>query len=688
MKISKNNYFISTNNRFNQESFKIANAMRLELLQLGVLVSGELITAIASNSETTALVFCEKVCKDYSVGKLVAPLFNNWEKRTRFTFGECIIQCLGYRFQFSGNDMNNQAYWDDLIANVKIKDFTLITLAPEKDAFDLFTSLSKTKVSLDRKQLDTLVNLAAVFYDSVSTKERIYSDEVRVSVLFGLEKDFGLYNSLVALKCKPSDVLRYCAGKVNIQTMNLPSDVIYGKLTWGQRIDLLTFLNTFDYEFLMEELGKNRESWKRFFQHIHLFTQKDFVNRFQKIGFSARVSSGFKELSIPKRYYRVLDEMLESGTIVSTESETLVFRTFASRVKNAIETKDYDMIIKCLDKQPGYLFRNFATVLNGIEKSKESLFIAFVREKLAKVSESVLFSVLGINVNAEYRIIDVKGDTIIESANYPKFIAEIQNDIKRELFSRHGFSGKVVVDTSLQNKILPFLSKNSELDRGSKVKFENNRYLYLFVHWVQPKHTRTDLDLSVVAFDTNWKSETIYFGNQANAYIAHSGDYTNAPAPDGATEYVRIDLNFIPKSKSYMIPIINVYTGAIMNENEVAYAGFKFSDDPNFSIDGDFTRFDLTAPANANVPFMVNFDKKELTLLDYNNRTRLGMTAHSEIDNMKKLISAVNDKVIITYQTLADILSGDGEHISCNFSEIVVNEIDVTPERITEIFTK
>jgi hypothetical protein len=64
------------------------------------------------------------------------------------------------------------------------------------------------------------------------------------------------------------------------------------------------------------------------------------------------------------------------------------------------------------------------------------------------------------------------------------------------------------------------------------------------------------------------------------------------------------------------------------------------------------------------------------------------MTAHSEIDNMKKLISAVNDKVIITYQTLADILSGDGEHISCNFSEIVVNEIDVTPERITEIFTK
>ncbi|MDD5150159.1 MAG: TerD family protein [Flavobacterium sp.] len=663
--------------------------MRLELLKTGYLVMPELITAISTNSEKVAAAFCNKILKQYSIGTLTAPLFKNWENRTRFTFDECVIQIMGYYFQLSGNDLSNREYMDKLFSEVELKDVTLIQLADEQAAKDLFTSLSKTKVSLDRKQLDTLVNLAAVFYDTISLQERIYSDEVRVSVLLGLENDFGLYESFAALKCKPSDVLRYCAMLVDPKTSNLPSDVIYSPLSWKQRISVLQFLDTFDYEYLMEELGKNREAWKRFYKHIHLFEQKEFVNRFQKIGFSARVSAGIKERTIPRRYYRILDEMLDAGVVETTEAETLVFRTFASRVKSAIEAKDYEKIIKCLNKQPGYLFRNFATVLNGISKDNESNFIQFVRSKLPKVSEDVLFALLGLNVKAKYRIIDVKGNTIIEDANYPDFIADIQSDIKRELYSRYGYSGKVTVDDDLKDKILPFLSKNSELDRGSKIDFQDSNYLYVFVHWVQNNFERTDLDLSAVTFDENWKSETVYFGNQVNSYITHSGDITNAPAPSGATEYIRIDLKKVPWNKQFIVPIINVYTGSIFSENAVAYVGFKFSNNPKFSLDGDFVRYDLNEPANSNMPFIVDYKNHEITLVDYNNRDRVGFTAHCEIDNMKKLISAVNDKYIITYGVLADILSGDSNFVSKHFTTNIIDpSIDIDPEHLLSIFNK
>lgn len=685
MKISSDKYFILSNDNFNKDSMAIANAMAMELLPYGINVSRDLLREISHTTEDVAFKFCNSIVKDYTVGKLNRPLFTNWESRTSFTFGEIVVQIFGYMVQLSGNDLCDPSYMEKLLSQVNFTEQKTVSLAYANEAKNLFIDLVKSKVALDKKQLEVLVSLAKVFAGEIGAYQRIYSDEARISVVSALVDDgLDLYDTLTLLKCKPADALRYAVSFVD--DIKLPSDVRYTSLTWKQRLGLLKFLNDFSYETLFEATGINRQAWVRFFKHIHLFQQKGFINKFKTIGFVSRVAVGSKEEVIPRQYYKILDEFLQEGVIESTETERLVFRTFASRVQSAIENKDFVKIEKLMEANGGYLLKNLTTVSNGIADDDFDKFRALVKSKLPTASVDILFSILGINVNARYRIIDIKGNTIVEEANYPRFITDIQYDIYAELHKRYGYLGKVNVDAELKDKVVPFLSKNADLDRGSKIKVSGSNYLYMFTHWIQNEQTRTDLDLSVVAFDKDWNSSTIYFGMQANAFIAHSGDITNAPAPNGATEYVRIDLDNIPENVKYIVPIINVFCGSVFSDNQLAYAGFHLSDSTYFSIEQEHTRYDLTQPANSNIPFVLDVDSGEIIMLDFNNRVRFGMTAHSEIENMQKLISASQDKNVITIEKLAEILSGDSDEEYLHITTVADTKGKIEPSNLSTLF--
>lgn len=686
MKISNHSYYIQPGNQFNHESMAIANAMAIELINYGYCVSPDLLSAIASTDKTVAMQFCSDVLKDYTVGELNPPLFNNWEQRTEFTIPEIIVQILGYMIQLSGNDLENPTYLPELLAKINFTEYTTIQLALIDDAKQLFKSLVMSKVGLDRAQLKVLSQLAHCFHSDLTN--RIQSDEARIAVLLAIAPSIGLYNALIQLKCKPADVLRYAAGLTDITAVNLPSDVKYAPLNWSQRVNLLKYLNQFEYEKLFEDTGVNREAWTRFYHHVHVFGQKDFITRFSVIGLVSRISMGYKFESFPKQYVAITKSMIANELIELTPVGNLVYRTFASRIQSAIEARDIDKIESLLENNGGYLLRNLATVANAVDKAHEIRFINLVRSKLSKASANQLFSILGINVDAEYRVIDIKGNTVVEPANYPSIIRDIQGDITRELRARYGLPGVVTVSESLRQSVVPFLSRNSELSRGTRVKLSNDNFLYMFVHWVQPQYGRTDLDLSVMAFDENWQSTVMYFGNQANQFSVHSGDITNAPAPNGATEYVRIDLNNIPSNLRYILPIINVYAGAPLSLNAVAYAGFHCSNSPKFSIKQNHTRYDLTAPANSNIPFMYDVQNRELVIIDFNNRVRSGLTAHSEIETVKNLISATNDKNVMTIGALADILSGDDQVVSLNITESAIETFDIEPAALSTLFSE
>lgn len=684
MKTASHTYYLPSGTR-NKKATAYANALAIELIPYGISLSDNLFNRIASSREEIAAEFCQDVLKEYTVGKLNKPLFKNWEQRKYFSLNEVVIQICGYIFQVSGNDLEDPSYMKKLLRKVKYKKEKTLELASIEDAQKKFQELTETQVSQDKKNQKNLEKAALYFSDLVG-QQYIKSDEARVAVLKGLSSQENLSKCLKTLKCKPSDTLRFAAAMKNFETVKLPSTTLYSNLNWQNRINLFSFLNSFSFDDLSEAMGQNRECWTRFFKHFHLFSQKNIINRFPTLGLAARISLGFKQDQIPKQYKKIFTQFVQEGIVETLDSGNTVYRTFASRVNSAIEKKDYSRIESLFEKNGGYLLRNLATVANGITRPNEGKFIQLVRSKLSKASPGVLFSILGINVDAKYRIIDAKGTTSINEAKYPKVILDIQGDIRREIYNRWGYKGKVEVTDILRDKVVPFLAKNSDLNRGDKIAIENTNYLYFFCHWIQPNNHRTDLDTSYVAFDKNWHPFVTYFGNQVKSYVVHSGDITNAPAPNGATEYGRISLKEIPKDVHYIVPIINVFAGKPLSENAEAYAGFQFSNEGKFRIERKHTRYDLSQPANSNIPFVLDVVNQQIIVLDFNNNIRSGFTAHSEINNMKKLISAAEDKYFITMGILAEMLSGEGEEISLKICKNPAHDKEIDPDSLSKLF--
>jgi len=685
MRISDNKYYIAEGKLGFDLSYATANAMVLELAAYNIKVEKSLINRISTLDIHTAKSFCNSILKDYTVGKLNPPLFQDWEKRTFFSFDEVVCQILGYIFQISGRDLQDPDYMDDVLSKVRFDKAITVTLATQEEAKAKFLELVDVKVALDKKGQENLKEAGKQFWDIAKFSNRIYSDEARIAVLLGASERVGILEALSSLKCKASDVLRYAAALNDFTSVKLPSDVIYAKLTWAQRTSLLNYLNSyFDYDELMEAMGQNREAWTRFFKHLHLFNQKDFVNRYPIVGLSARISQGFNQDSIPVKYNDTFVKLLDDSVIELLSTGNTAYRTFASRVDTAIKEKDFSKMSKLFANNGGYLLRNIGHISNGVKKTDEGKFVELVRSKLQNASVDVLFSILSINIDAKFRVIDIKGNTVVEPASYSPTIRHIQGDIEREIYRRWGYDGQVIVSDDLDNNIVPFLSKNSNLARGSRIPFGSKDYLYFFMHWVQSSY-RTDLDHSYIAFDSNWNTQVVYFGHQANQYLTHGGDITNAPAPHGASEYGMIRIKDIPKNIKYIAPVINVYTGDNFKALKEAYAGFMFSDSTTFKVERDFTRYDLTEPAMSNIPFIVDVENREIVVLDFNNRVAHGCTAHSEIGNIKNLISAVNDKNYITIGKLAKILSGDSSAVSLEIRKNPRREDEVSPENLVNI---
>lgn len=105
----------------------------------------------------------------------------------------------------------------------------------------------------------------------------------------------------------------------------------------------------------------------------------------------------------------------------------------------------------------------------------------------------------------------------------------------------------------------------------------------LFLHWTQPRGVRVDLDLSVAVYDEDWRFVGLcdytcleYAGGAA----VHSGDLTSAPAPDGATEYVDLDLPRLARAGArHLAVVVFSYNDVPFADLSDAFAGFLELDD-------------------------------------------------------------------------------------------------------------
>jgi hypothetical protein len=139
---------------------------------------------------------------------------------------------------------------------------------------------------------------------------------------------------------------------------------------------------------------------------------------------------------------------------------------------------------------------------------------------------------------------------------------------------------RLVVDAGIAGAALPLSGKPLPaglgiFPRGSVTKVEGD-LLRFFIYWRQ-KRQRTDYDLSALFLDEQYgKPRQISWTNLRGAEAEHSGDVTQAPAPDGASEFINIRLTHL--GRGFIVPQVYIYAGEGFGEVEESFFGFMTRD--------------------------------------------------------------------------------------------------------------
>ncbi|MGM9530606.1 TerD family protein, partial [Intestinibacter sp.] len=187
---------------------------------------------------------------------------------------------------------------------------------------------------------------------------------------------------------------------------------------------------------------------------------------------------------------------------------------------------------------------------------------------------------------------------------------------------------KVFIDKNLKDYIAPLKMRDASktlmpLERGSRINIENNK-IRLFLHWLDGR-LHTDLDLSIILYDEDFEriDNVSYFNMKIDGCV-HSGDVRSAPAPEGGTEYIDIDLEKINPSCYYICVVVNAYTHEKFYELPECFVGYMDIDENlNTAYNPSFVKFkgDLTTETTVSLPYIVDVMANQIVWcdIDYDN---------------------------------------------------------------------
>lgn len=431
---------------------------------------------------------------------------------------------------------------------------------------------------------------------------------------------------------------------------------------------ILNALNNFKLESLTEDMLRNVTKWKHVGNSLHPFEFNEFKNVITAFNI---VRKGTVDSKITKTVIDVLDS--ENDDIFEIVGNEVRFRNWTSQYNKAVEDKKYDKVIKLLGDRAGEFSRRLDFVLRTVPIEYLDIIVDTFTKNVSKMSTPILLTLIGYLKyrttlqNTVDRVFFPKGNiqklkiSTDERDVLPIETTLILNAIDTELLYRTAKLEKVdysYLDVNLKGIISPFSERTYAkalvtIPRGSRIKMEQNENIRSFIHWVEPKGNRTDLDTTFVFYDENWK----YIGKCAfndrqfgDGAALHSGDLTSAPAPHGSTEYV--DLN-IPKLKKlkvkYVVSEVFSFNGVPFHELPVAFAGYmtrkKFHNGEIFEPKTVQQKIDLTGDAQVSTPFILDLDNFELIWMDINMSKRSGtyQSFESHAKTIDKMCKAVVD---------------------------------------------
>jgi hypothetical protein len=241
--------------------------------------------------------------------------------------------------------------------------------------------------------------------------------------------------------------------------------------------------------------------------------------------------------------------------------------SYSSKVARAFEENRFDVLVQLLTKRPGYFARELHHLFKSFPDKHYDIAVAFAGVA-NNVSTTVLLQVRSYYKNkcflSDTGIYFPKGNTqnIFVKTDLPviQIHSEICNLVViaceyglatqfRERYANEvDETKKVYIDPELKKCLIPTSMRSAgkslkTLPRGSRIKLNDAKYLRAFIHWTNNEN-RVDVDLSVAFLDDEYKLvDRVSYYELRNKYSVHSGDFTNAPTPNGACEFVDVDLS-------------------------------------------------------------------------------------------------------------------------------------------------
>ncbi|MCG6496753.1 MXAN_6230/SCO0854 family RING domain-containing protein [Kitasatospora sp. A2-31] len=416
------------------------------------------------------------------------------------------------------------------------------------------------------------------------------------------------------------------------------------------RRELLAVLDALPVGTLAEDLGRHRQAWLRAGELLHPYEHR------HRFPYAAAAFAVLRHTDLDLHglgpELRAAPAPLTVGTTPGGHTR-LVAVTFAAGVERALAAGDVPAAVRLLARRPGELVRRLHHLLRVHETwSPGAPLPAGLAEALPsalrKVAPGPLLGAYG-RMRArreigERRLYFPRGRVALAHARddwgteVPAALsAPVCTLIEAELLrraARHERFDLAVLDDGLADLVVPFAERASArtlvaVPRGSVQRLPDGHTVRLFLHWMQRPTQRVDLDLSVALYDDAWRFvglcdyTRLVHGPRA---AVHSGDFTSAPPPHGATEFVDLDLPALAAGGArYAVAVVFSYNDVPFDDLADAFAGFLELDEATArQRRGSFVpkavrqRLDLAGDAKVCVPMIVDLAGRTYTWTDLN----------------------------------------------------------------------
>ncbi len=508
---------------------------------------------------------------------------------------------------------------------------TKIELGSEEDFIVMFRNLLHSSTSLSKTDREDLGWFARkypgfdLFSEDIPLKENIAL--VARLQLERVKNDQELLPVLTRHLKTASDVLRFAVA-LSDGDISLASNTVFKSFNRKHRKLLLSLLESISG--IEEDIKRHEENWKRLGERLHPFEyQKQYP-----------------------RSCAVFKKMFEGENIA----------TFAGVIQKLINKNEIIQAVEVLKQRPGEFARKLDVLLRrSREDAAHAVAVAF--ETVAdKVSVPVLLQVKAHFTNrkaSDLRIFFPKGN-VTKAYGIANDVPPVSADVCSHVvaacdsaliknFASRKPLGKVFVDPALKDYLVPFSQRSASkalktLVRGSRIDLPANiSTVRSFLYWKEPEGSRTDLDLSAMMFDKDWKYvEHISYTNlRSQSYQAcHSGDITSAP--NGASEFIDLDIDSaVDYGARYIVLCVFCFTGQAFAELPECFMGWMARKNPNsgeiYEPKTVENKIDIAAEGQVLcVPMVLDLAAKQVIWADIGGLTRGALRANLE-RNSKRL---------------------------------------------------